>query len=103
MRLQAGVEVVGLLDDNHELKGCRLDGVSVLGSIDLLPELFRDGVEGVFIGVGGLGDNRPRQELFERVRKLGLPVISLVHPSAIIASGVKIQEGTVVMAGVIIN
>lgn len=102
-RKQAGFEVVSFLDDDLSLKDSVLDGVVVRGPLSRLAEITAEGVRGVFIGIGGVGDNRPRQKIFEHVRKLGFHVIPLIHPSAVIADGVRVQDGTVVMAGVIIN
>ena len=51
----------------------------------------------------GIGDNRTRHLLFERVIKSGFQVVSLIHPSAIISSSVTIGIGSVIMPNVIIN
>lgn len=51
----------------------------------------------------GVGDNRVRERLFNRVVKVGFRVISLVHNSAIIGSGVEIGDGAVIMPNVVVN
>ena len=51
----------------------------------------------------GIGDNRTRHFLFEKVIKSGFQVISLVHPSAIISASVTIGTGSVIMPNVVVN
>jgi UDP-N-acetylbacillosamine N-acetyltransferase len=53
--------------------------------------------------VFGVGDNRVREKLFKRVEESGFTILSLMHPSSIIAKDVIIKKGTVVMANVVIN
>ena len=102
--LQRGdVEIVGLLDRREELHGQTVGGVLVLGGDELLPALWEMGVCGCFIAIGGVGDNRPRRAVFERVVGLGFEVIQVVHPRATVASSVSLGRGTVVMAGAVIN
>ena len=51
----------------------------------------------------GIGDNRVRETLFNRVIESGFKVISLVHRSAVIGSGVEIGRGVVIMPNVVVN
>jgi UDP-N-acetylbacillosamine N-acetyltransferase len=53
--------------------------------------------------VFGIGNNNIREQLFNKVLKEGFTIITLIHPSAVIAEDVTIQKGTVVMANVVIN
>lgn len=48
----------------------------------------------------GIGNNKIRKEISE---KYNLNWYTAIHPNAIIASDVKIEKGTTIMAGVIIN
>jgi len=50
-----------------------------------------------------IGNNKIRQNLFEKLIELRYQSITAIHPKAIIGSRVKIDTGTVVMAGVVIN
>ena len=51
----------------------------------------------------GIGDNKTRHLLFEKVIKNGFKVVTLIHPSAIISSSVTIGSGSVIMPSVVIN
>lgn len=53
--------------------------------------------------VPAVGDARARQLIAERADELSLDLISVVHPSAILASRVTLGAGTVVCAGAIIG
>ena len=78
-------ELVGLLDSNTELHGKRLMNVTVLGNDDLLPKVVKNGVQHFFIGLGGIGDNRPRRRLFNMAIKYGLKSVEIVHPRAVVS------------------
>ncbi len=51
----------------------------------------------------GVGDNLVRERIFNRVTKAKFRVISLIHKSAIVGSGVVVGNGAVIMANVIVN
>ncbi len=54
-------------------------------------------------GIGSLPGNNRRQEVFNQFHALGYQFCSVIHPSAIIASNVKIAEGVQIMAGTTIQ
>jgi len=68
----------------------------IVGTLDEIHKL-NDGETDFVIAVG---DNKVRKLIAERYE---LPWVRLSHPSAVIASDVKIDDGTVIMAGAIIN
>lgn len=71
-------------------------GFPIIGVLDDLPALNDNKTDFVI----AIGDNLIRKSVAE---KYNLPWITLVHPSAQIASGIQMDEGIVVMAGAIIN
>jgi sugar O-acyltransferase (sialic acid O-acetyltransferase NeuD family) len=50
-----------------------------------------------------IGNSKIRRKIQEELTEKQLSVVSLIHPSAVIADSVKIGEGTVVAAGAVIN
>lgn len=50
-----------------------------------------------------IGDNASRERVHARVVAAGLRVVSLVHPSAVVAPDAVVGEGAVVMPGAILN
>lgn len=82
-----GYDCITFLDDDPQCKDC--SGYPVVG-----PTNTR--VDGdVFVAIGSENIRR----FFSHKRK----VVTLIHPSAVIAEDVEIGEGTVVMAGAVIN
>jgi UDP-N-acetylbacillosamine N-acetyltransferase len=51
----------------------------------------------------GIGLNRVREMLFDRVSKYGFNIITLIHPTATISPNSTIGIGTVVMPKVVVN
>ena len=87
-----GYEDIAFLDDNANIKECA--GWRVLGPNSMATEIEGD----VFVAIG---DNRIRKEITQRYQERTFP--TLVHPSSVIAKGIEIGAGTVVMAGTVIN
>ncbi len=51
-----------------------------------------------------IGDNAARARAFDaHLERGGTPPVSIVHPSAVVATGVQIGEGAFVAAGVVVN
>jgi sugar O-acyltransferase (sialic acid O-acetyltransferase NeuD family) len=83
--------ILGFLDDDRRRWGCDWDGLPVVGGRDALPAL-EAGAE-VALAVG---DNHARAELARTMRARGRRLATVVHPTAVVASGVRLGEGTYV-------
>lgn len=90
-RLMRYREIV-FLDDNATLTRC--GGYPVVGISSSVDKMMGD----VFVAVGS---NEIRRKITEKIPPNR--IVSLVHPAAVIADSVKIGQGTVIMAGVVIN
>jgi sugar O-acyltransferase (sialic acid O-acetyltransferase NeuD family) len=86
LRLRGECEVIGMLDDNSELRNTFRNGLPVLGSLSLLPEL-RDtgGVDSAALGLGNLSLLHRRMEIYQEARTLGIEMIQVIHPTAFIS------------------
>ncbi len=51
----------------------------------------------------GIGQNKIRKMIFDRLEKYELEIITLIHPSAIISESAKVGAGSVVMPLVVVN
>lgn len=92
--------VVGFLDNCPRLHGRRIDGLPVLGGLDALPELHRRGhVFGVIVAIG---DNGVRRGMAREISRLGVELISVVHPSATLAESVTLGRNVLVAAGAVV-
>ena len=87
---------IAFLDDNEEVKSCL--GFEVIGKTN---DFLKYKEEADFIVA--IGNNEIRENIQEQIVEQGLSIATLIHPSAIIGTDVKIGTGVVVMAGVVIN
>lgn len=94
------LDLVGLIDDYPDNADRRVGELAVIGSRADLPDLARDGLEGIVLGFGAA---KGRAEILAAVEALGLAMPSLVHPSAQVAASAAIGLGTQVLPGVIIG
>jgi acetyltransferase EpsM len=77
-----------------------VSGVPVSGGRDRLAEL---GAQGIRTGLIAIGDNESRESLADLALGAGLGFLKAVDPSAEIARGVPVGEGTFAARGVIVN
>ena len=92
----AGEYVSGFIDDDP---GSALANPKVAGSIEeAIPQFAA-----THRFVVAIGDATARRTFAEMVLADGGELVTLIHPSAVIAPDVNIGHGTVVMAGAIIN
>jgi len=93
--------IVWLADDEPSLKGKDFFGYTIVGSReDLLGKMASRGVSG---GLVAVGDNQRRLDAAEWFVRRGVRLVKAVHPSAQLARGVTIGDGTVMMAGTVVN
>lgn len=94
------VEPVAFLDNNPAIHNRRVDGLPVLGAIDELPaHAHAANANAIIIAIG---DNGVRRGLARWVQRLGLNLISAIHPSATIAHSAQLGRNTVVAAGAVV-
>ncbi len=94
---------VVVLDAERSSWGGTLLDVPIRGGDEVLPDLLSEGVAAFVVGLGGTGDNSPRQRLFEHAARLGLRPLSVLHPQAIVSRWASVGEGTIILAGAIVN
>lgn len=93
--LEAGWEVLALLDDNPTKWGERLLGIPILGPLRAIEE------EKEAWGIIAIGDNHRRRTLAQELK--GIRWATLVHPTAYVHPSAHLGEGTVVFAGAVIQ
>jgi len=95
--LDAGVDIVGFVDDNPNLEGKIIRGYSVLGNVSSLLSLKESkGIEAVYCPIG---NNEIRVRIMAEAKKMGLKTPCYIHPSAVISSHVEIGEGVYILLG----
>lgn len=80
----------------------RILGYPVIGSDEELPFLLRETPKAL-VTVGQIGSPEIRFRLYEQLKKLGGKLPSIVSPSAYFSKHAELNEGTIVMHGVIVN
>jgi sugar O-acyltransferase (sialic acid O-acetyltransferase NeuD family) len=92
-----------VLDSDRAKWGQELLGVPILGGDDLLPELVNRGVSHFAVGLGSIGDNRPRERLFQLALSYKLEPLTVIHPSSICSKWAKVGPGSQLFPGCIVN
>ncbi|CAG9620195.1 acetyltransferase [Sutcliffiella rhizosphaerae] len=87
---------ISFLDDNKNKKISM--GLNVIGNTTRFVDYIKE--YDIFVGIG---NNKIRREIYNTLKQIGASIPTLIHPNSVIGSDVKVGEGTVIMAGVIIN
>jgi len=88
-------DVAGFLDDDSAKWGGRLSGLPVTGGLEAL-------APGAVVALG-VGSNEARLALLRRLDSLGIPVATILHPTAVVSSGVELGAGTYVGPGAVVH
>lgn len=94
-------EIIGITEKDSFMK--EVNGIPILGDDNILEELFNKGVEYAFICLGINGGINLRNKLYEKIKKIGFKIPTLIHKNAIVSPYARIGQGSCVMAGAIIN
>ncbi len=100
LRLRGEHTVTGFLDADAARAGEKVAGLEVLGPVNLLPRLRRQGVRGAIVAIG---DNRVRLRYAQLVLQANLELINAVHPAAVVSTTAKIGVNVVVAAGAVVG
>jgi sugar O-acyltransferase (sialic acid O-acetyltransferase NeuD family) len=95
-------KILGLIDTYKE-KGTEVLGYEILGTELDLPELIKE--KNIKGGIIGIGDNWERRLMHSKIKDL-LPdfdFVTAVHPESVVDKSVHIGEGSVIMAGTVVN
>ncbi|GIW00309.1 acetyltransferase [Roseiflexus sp.] len=93
----ADLTPIGFLDDNPHLFGEWRLGLPILGPLAAIDAVDHDCV------VIGIGDNRTRRAIYERLTACGEQFTVACHPTAIVARDAVIGAGTVIAARAVVN
>lgn len=94
---EAGVDVVGFLDDDPSIANSKFGGLPVLGPTSILSILKEKyGITAVYCP---LGNNSLRVKFLRLAASLGYETPNYIHPSVIISPHVKIGKGVYILLG----
>jgi UDP-N-acetylbacillosamine N-acetyltransferase len=99
--LSGNYEIYGYIDNiNKDRKGKIFLSKPVLGGEEILGDIKKLKINKMILG---FGDCEARIKIWERMRKLNFQFITALHPKSMISNSSEIGEGTVAMAGAIVN
>jgi UDP-perosamine 4-acetyltransferase len=90
---------IGFLDADPQLAGQSINGVPVLGQINLLLKLKTQKVKGAIIAIG---DNQARRSYAQKLAAQGFELLNAVHPASHISPTAKLGRNVVVAAGAVV-
>lgn len=102
MRKQALYEPVGILDTIDKV-GDLVLGVPVVGVDEDLQKYYDSGVRLAFVTMGSIGNTRLREKLARRAKAMGFQFPTVIDPSAVLGSVIKIGAGTFVGKQAVVN
>jgi len=97
----AGREIIGIADP-RAVPGSRLLDVSVLGGDEVVHDHAPAQIE-LVNGIGSMPGSDTRSRIAATLRGAGYRFATVVHPSAVIAESVILDEGVQVMAGCVLQ
>ena len=92
---RVGYAEIAFLDDGESVVHCA--EYDVLGKSDSAKN-YADCDFAVSIG-----NAQTRQKMIEKLESADLPIVTLIHPNAVVAEDAKIGKGTVIMAGAVVS
>ncbi|MGG7213289.1 acetyltransferase [Clostridium nigeriense] len=93
-------EVVGITDIKNDFE---VMGVKVIGSDDILENLFKSGVSNAFISLGSIGNTSIRRKIYNNLRDIGYNLPRIIDKTAIVSKYATLEDGVFVGKGAIIN
>ncbi len=98
MALLLGYADVIFFDDAWPRKSC-VGRWPIMGDTETLLDTITD-FDAVFVGIG---NNRFRLEKYATLMANGVPLVSLVHPTAVVSNFAQIGMGSLICAGAVIS
>lgn len=92
-----------ILDPDTVRWGTEMFGVPIIGGDDRLPDVIRQGATCFTVGLGSVGNTRPRQELFAFGLSYKLEPLTIIHPTAVVSPRTQIGAGSHILPCAIVN
>jgi sugar O-acyltransferase (sialic acid O-acetyltransferase NeuD family) len=94
--------VLGIAEADPTRIGTDIFGIRVIGNDDMISGYAPESLH-LVNGIGSIHLPEQRRTLFDKFKKRGFSFETVIHPSAVVASGVVLGEGVQIMAGAVIQ
>lgn len=91
------------LTDAHYCDGAMCMGYPILGTDDVLNDLYQKGIRNAAMGIGHIGNPRIRNQVYHSAKIMGFQFPNIIHPRAIIADNVVMGDGNLLAAQAVLN
>ena len=85
--------------DDCWLSKKQVNTYNIVSNIVNLENILLDGYQAIV----AVGNNRLREQWSTKLKKIGVPLISIIHPNAVISPSALIAPGVIIMAGCVIG
>ncbi|WP_349673018.1 acetyltransferase [Lacrimispora sp.] len=102
IRSKKEFQIEGILDSSKS-RGITVSGIMVLGSDELLADIYRRGIRYAAIAIGSIGKPQVRIRLFEECKAIGYQLPCIIDKSAILPQDFHMGEGVFIGKGAIIG
>lgn len=100
LRAQGKYNPIGFLDANPDLLDSSINGVPVLGHMNVLPRLKQKKVRHAIVAIG---DNAARVSLAAVLVEHGYELINAIHPSAVVSPTAELGRNIAVCATAVVG
>src|SRR5690606_33293911 len=98
--MEAGINVVGFIDDDPTLKDKKVGGIPIIGTFESLgEECVKKRIKNVYCPIG---DNSIREKYLKKSKKMGYEVPCFIHPSVQIGPNVHLGLANYVLPNSVI-
>lgn len=96
------INILGILESDISKVGRKILGVPIIGSDNTIFEYKLSEIL-LVNAIGSTKSLRLRSNVFTKFKNLGYFFASVIHPSAVVAADVVLEEGVQIMAGAIVQ
>lgn len=100
--LLSQAHILGIVDSDINKIGQKVLGVPIIGTDEAILK-YRPSEVLLVNGLGSTKEMTVRSKIFKWLKSMGYSFASIIHPTAIIATNVVMDEGVQIMAGAIIQ
>lgn len=75
----------------------------ILGTDEHLEYYYEQGIKKAFIAIGFMGKGNIREKLYNKLKKIGYQLPSIIDKTALCAKDIEIEEGSFIGKGAILN